>query len=81
MAKRNEDSVTGTVTKPWAGRSGVQIPAEATDCSLSKTSRPTLEPNGLRFNGWQQGPIPDVHLSPPSNTEVNDGHSYTSTEL
>ena len=35
MAKRNEDSVTGTVTKPWAGRSGLFIPAEETDCSLS----------------------------------------------
>jgi hypothetical protein len=47
VAKRNEDSVTGTVTKPWAGRSGLQIPAEATYCSLSKTSRLALEPNSL----------------------------------
>jgi len=76
MAKRKEDSVIGTVTKPWAGRSGLQIPAEATDFSLSKTSRLALEPNSLQFNGWQQGPIPDVNLSPPFNTEVN-----TSTQL
>jgi len=51
MAKRNKDSVTGTVTKPWAGRSGPQIPAQATDCSLSKTSGLVLEPNGLRSMG------------------------------
>lgn len=81
MAKRNEDSVNGTVIKPWVGRSGPQNPAEATDSSLSKTSRLALEPNSLRFNGWQQGTIPDVHLSPPSNTEVNNGCSYTSTQL
>ena len=57
MAKRNEDSVTGTVTKPCARKSGLQIPAQARDCSLLQNIKTGYGPS-VRFNEQQQTAFP-----------------------
>jgi hypothetical protein len=85
FCKQSRDSSVSIVTMLRAGGSGVVIPAEARQFSVSQNVRPTLGPSQPHCQ-WVQGFLPTVKRSGrdadhllSSTAEVKNEWKYTST--